>query len=216
MLELAASYRALVGVAVGCGLVIAGFFEGTKDTIEANRAELLQAAITTVLPGSATVTALALNEEDTLVEAADQTATVYLARDADGNVVGFAVPATGMGYQDRIRLIWGYDPRAQTLAGYVVLENRETPGLGALIATDEKFLAQFKNLPVQVDASQTLTTPMTVVPTGTASHPGEIDALTGATVSTRAVVDILNKSLARWLPALTAYPEAEAASPEVP
>jgi electron transport complex protein RnfG len=209
MVELLASYRVLVGVAVGCGLVIAGFFEVTKAPIAVNRAAILQTAILTVLPGSEMLEKLVLNADGSLDEAAPDAAdtpVAYLARDASGNLVGYAIPATGMGYQDRIRLLSGYDPAAGHLTGYVVLENRETPGLGARIANDPAFLDQFRDLPMQLDTTgQVLSRPLAVVPTGSSTQRSEIDALTGATVSSHAVVDILNVSLATWLPRLHAY-----------
>jgi len=205
MVEVIASYRTLVGVAVGCGLVIAGFFESTRAPIAANRAAMLQTAIDTVLPGSIEIAPLVMNRAAVLEETEDAlVADAYLARDSNGEVVGFAIPATGVGYQDRIRLLWGFDPRRQQLTGYVVLENRETPGLGARIATDPAFLAQFREVQLLEGEGSIGKPPLTVVPTGTARTPGEIDALTGATVSTRAVVDIVNRSISQWLPLLTA------------
>ena len=205
--ELLIAYRTLVGLALGCGLVIATVFEVSRAPIEHNRAQALGSAITRVLPGSVTRQGLTLTDQDKLARIPEPTsqADVYRTRDTAGNLLGFAIVATGMGYQDQIRLLYGYDPSRGHLTGYVVLESRETPGLGSRIGTDKAFLARFKGLGVRwVRDTGELAPALRVVRPGTSNQPSEIDGITGATVSSRAVVSILNDSLRKWLPGIHA------------
>jgi electron transport complex protein RnfG len=97
-----------------------------------------------------------------------------------------AIKAAAAGFQDVISLIYGFDPTSGSLTGMKILSSKETPGLGDKIEKDHAFVAQF-------DA---VATPLVAVKRTTGA-PGEIDAITGATISSRAVVRIINESLAR-------------------
>jgi electron transport complex protein RnfG len=68
--------------------------------------------------------------------------------------------------------------------GLFVLEQKETPGLGANI-TNKPWRKQFSGKPAK---------PLVAVKTG-AQAPGEIDAITGATISSKSVTRILNSAL---------------------
>jgi electron transport complex protein RnfG len=117
--------------------------------------------------------------------------------------VGFAIAAQGMGYQDRIGLLYGIDPAQRRLLGLRVLESRETPGLGARIVDDPAFLEPFHDLPLTPDATGQ---PLPLRIARGERRPGEIDGITGATVSSVAVARIVNESVAAWWPSLAALP----------
>ena len=68
---------------------------------------------------------------------------VYIGYRADEQPVGYAITASGPGFQDVVKLIFGYDPDSGKLLGMKVLENKETPGLGDKIERDEAFVSQF-------------------------------------------------------------------------
>ena len=72
-----------------------------------------------------------------------------------------------------------------------VLGNRETPGLGSKIATDNGFISQFQGL--------SLDHPIEVVKPGRGEHPWQIDAITGATISSEAVARVINQSVSPHL-----------------
>lgn len=196
------AYRSLVGVAILAGLAIAGVFEATAPTIAANRAEKLADAIALMLPSLHTWAEYTLDDADGLVPAtASQPAMIYAVYDAQSALLGFAIKAGAMGYQDRIQALYGYDPFAQSVVGLEILASLETPGLGSRIATDSRFRANFKALDVSLDPfGQGLDNPIVVVPDGTREQPWEIDAITGATVSSRAIGNLLNTSATRTLP----------------
>jgi len=92
---------------------------------------------------------------------------------SNNQFVGAAViGSTEKGFSGLIKLMVGFKPDG-TIQNIVVLEQKETPGLGTKMK-DEKFLAQFRekkpsafNLKVTKDG-------------------GEVDALTGATITSRA------------------------------
>jgi electron transport complex protein RnfG len=110
-----------------------------------------------------------------------------------------------MGYQDTIRLVYGLDFPDGRLLGMRVVASRETPGLGARIVDDADFVQGFASVVLQFDeegAVQSLT-----VSEEARHEVGEIDAITGATVSTEAVARIISDSLRDWLPALRAQYE---------
>jgi Na+-translocating ferredoxin:NAD+ oxidoreductase subunit G len=159
------------------GLAIVGIFVVTKPTIDANKARELREAVLEVLPGAATMAEVELGD-----------GSVYAGRSDDGGLVGYAIPAEGGGFQDTIKLIYGFDPSRRRIVGMYVLESRETPGLGDKIYKDAAFVGAFRDL--AVDPKIVLTKK------GTAQGDNEVDAITGATISSRAVVSILNQSAA--------------------
>ena len=107
--------------------------------------------------------------------------------DKSSKLLGYAFLAEGNGYQGTIKLMAGIDPGLTELKGFEVLESQETPGLGAEI-TGDKFKDQFKNLQV--------THEIEYVKNKKPEESYQIEAITGATISSRAVVNILNKAIA--------------------
>ena len=85
--------------------------------------------------------------------------------------------------------------------GMEVLESKETPGLGDKIFKDMEFVGAFRDLAVE---------PEVVVTKKGSTGDNEVDAISGATISSKAVVRIINQANARWLGSL---PEVEAAEP---
>jgi len=122
--------------------------------------------------------------------------------------VGYAVPGAGAGFQDTIKLIYGYDPSRRVIVGMQVLDSRETPGLGDKIITDDEFLANFEALAIEPS--------MVAVKKGKKVNPNEVDSITGATISSEAVVKILNESSRQWAPMLTPQDETSEVSRHVP
>jgi len=194
-------YRALVGVGMLCGLLIAVAFQGTAPVIARNRAEALERAVFAVLPEASRRVTFALTADGTFepTEAA-AAERVHAGFDADGRLVGVAVEANGAGYADTISLLYGYDPARAAIVGMEVLASKETPGLGDRIGTDPGFLANFEALDVRLDeAGEALAHPIETVRSGQKTEAWQIDGITGATISATAVGGILATSTARWL-----------------
>jgi len=180
------------------GLVLAGVFIGTKPAIERNRAAALRAAISALFPETATFTGLEPEGGALAVRTAEGPprpgTVVYRVLAEDGTALGFAVPAEGPGYMDTVGLIYGYDPARRVIVGVEILDSRETPGLGDKIISDDRFHENFVALEIEPE--------IVAVKRGKKTRPNEVDCITGATISSEAVVAILGRSVERWRPLL--------------
>jgi len=125
--------------------------------------------------------------ELTLIGADGKDHLVYKAMSSDGVHQGWVVPAGAMGFADRIELLIGLDAPCSLITGIKVLDQKETPGLGNFIA-EEPFESQF--------AGKTTSEPISVVKTDPAAGSNQIRALTGATISSESVADIVNNAVA--------------------
>jgi electron transport complex protein RnfG len=197
-------YRAMVGVGVVCGLLIVSAFQVTRPIIERNKAEALQKAIFHVLPDATTSTTYRLEQSggfEVLEGQGIGAQLVYAGYDDKQELVGLAVEARGMGYQDVIGLIYGYSFAEEAIVGIQVLESKETPGLGDKIETDAAFLENFERLDVSLrDDLSEIANPIVPVKHGEKTNPWEVDGITGATISSVAIANILNRSAQYWMP----------------
>jgi electron transport complex protein RnfG len=180
------------------GMAIIGIYESTLPTITANKARELREAVFKVLPGVSQMQALVYRDGALVVVETPEKdePVIYAGRDEDGEFVGYAVPAAGPGFQDTIAILYGYQPQQRIVVGMEVLESRETPGLGDKIYKDAEWVAGFSALSVDPK--------IVAVKKGTKSQPNEIDAITGATISSKAVVRIINEAHAEWSAVLPA------------
>jgi electron transport complex protein RnfG len=195
---------AMVGIGVFCALMIVLTYEGTKERIDTLKAEALEKAVFNVLPGITKTRIYELTAEGTFVpsDGLDRTKTVVYAGFDDSDIFkGVAIEASGQGYADVIRILYGYDPSSQTVVGFYVLESKETPGLGDKIEKDQNFLANFKALAVQLNADLTqLENKVIPVKQGGKTQPWEVEGITGATISSRTIGNILGESTATMVP----------------
>lgn len=201
-------YRALVGVGVVCGLLIVSVFVVTLPIIARNEAAALQAAVFEVLPGAVTRQSFVLTSDGVLrpaVEGDDPRQMVHAGYDSAGELAGLAIQGEGMGYQDVIRILYGYAPERQAIIGMQVLASKETPGLGDAIEKDPVFLKNFTALDVSLAADGTsLAHPVEAVKRGAKTAAWQVDGITGATISSVAIAKILREGSAYWVPLL--YP----------
>ena len=197
-------YRAMVGVGLLCGLIIVSVFQVTKPRIERNQAEALQRAIFQVLPearSSATFQLVGDARFEPLPDRPGGQPILYAGYDEAGEVTGLAIEARGMGYADVIRILYGYSFAQDAIVGIQVLESKETPGLGDRIETDPDFLENFRRLDVSLTADgSAIANPIVPVKNGTKENPWEIDSITGATISSKAIANMLSASTTWWLP----------------
>jgi electron transport complex protein RnfG len=197
-------YRAMVGIGVLCGLLIVGVFELTRPVIERNKAEALQRAIFQVLPDARSSQTFRLDGDDRfelLLGKTEGGPLVYAGYDDQQRLIGIAVEAQGMGYQDVIRVLYGYSFEKDAIIGIRVLESKETPGLGTKIETDPDFLKNFERLDVSLtdDLSQ-IANPIEFVKPGKKEQSWQVDGITGATISSTAIANILSASTSYWIP----------------
>lgn len=175
------------------GIAIIGIYESTLPTITANKARELREAVFKVLPGVSQMQALVYRDGELItVEKPDKDEPViYGGYDEAHEFVGYAMPAAGPGFQDTIAILYGYKPGEKQVVGMEVLESRETPGLGDKIYKDAVWVGGFSALSVEPE--------IVAVKKGTKSKPNEIDAITGATISSKAVVRIINEAHTAWM-----------------
>lgn len=104
---------------------------------------------------------------------------VYPAKKG-GELVAMGYDAVGKGYGGELKLMVVVDIKENMLKGMGVVSHAETPGLGAR-ATEESFQEQFRNLPFGEDIQLK-------------ANGGNIDAISGATITSNAVVNSINSA----------------------
>ncbi len=197
-------FRAMVGVGVLCALLIVITYEATYSVIKQNKIEALEKAVFKVLPGATKRVTFKLTDNksfELFSKERQNEQLVYAGFDDNNSLVGIAVEASGQGFQDVLRIIYGYSPEKQTIIGYYVLETKETPGLGDKIEKDQTFLDNFSALDVSLNESlDALNNLVVPVKNGTKENPWEVDCITGATISSKAIANIISKSSQYWVP----------------
>lgn len=193
------------------GLAIVLVFQWAQPRIETYRAQVLAAAITEVLGGPETYRTFFLEDGAlTRAPAADTAGLdrVWVGYDGAGRPVGVAVQGAEPGFQDVIRLLFGYHPGSGEVLGMTVLESKETPGLGDKIEKDSAFVRAFRGVAAPLTG---------VKPDRATGAEQEVVMITGATISSWAVIDIINHRLGALGPALERFwasPPSVAGTPD--
>ncbi len=205
----AAMIRTLALVATVCGVLIVSAYQGTFDAVQANKKLALERAVFKVIPGAAQVKefwASPAGLQPAVGAAPEGGVKLYAAYDQAGVLKGIAAEGAAKGYADVVRVMYAYDPARQAVTGMGVVSMRETPGIGDKIYTDQAFLKNFDALDVKLAADgKALAHPVKVVKHGTKQNPWEIDAIAGATVTTKAVGKGINESAQKLLPMLAPH-----------
>lgn len=168
-----------IGVLSGAFLVSVGIL--TKERIVLNKQREIETAITAVVPG--TRTSQKLYEEKDF--------SVYAGEDEQGHLLGFALNASAAGFQDKILFMIGIDPDLTRINSLYVLDQKETPGLGAKITDRESFLVFWENK--KISEPLKLRKPPAASPDELL--PSEVNTISGATVSSEAVLSAVNISV---------------------
>ena len=112
--------------------------------------------------------------------------TFYEAK-RDNIVIGYCFPMQGSGLWGTIRALAALDVELSKITGFSIIEQNETPGLGARI-TEAWFLDQFKNKPIVLNDE---VIKYSLIPEDEIADLAEIQQITGATASSRAIITIL-------------------------
>jgi electron transport complex protein RnfG len=205
----AAIIRTLGVVSAVCGLIIVGAYQSTLDAANANRRLALERAVFQVIPTAKSITPYFAMPDRSIVadqgksEPAAGALKFFAAYDGSGQLAGIAAEGAAKGYADTVRVMFGYAANCQCIVGIGVVSMRETPGIGDKIYTDKDFLANFKALDAKVNADLSgLANAIKTVKHGTKTQPWQIDAIAGATITSRAVGKAINDSAAKLLPTL--------------
>lgn len=175
----------MVVVLTSIGLLSASFLAAvgllTKERIALNKQREIDEAIILVVPGT--------HSSQKLYE--DKDLSVYGGKDEEGALIGFAVHASGVGFQDKITFMLGTNISLTRIRSLTILDQKETPGLGAKITDRESFLMYWENK----DSSSTISLRKPAVSSPDELSPTEINSITGATISSEAVLNAVNSSL---------------------
>lgn len=169
----------LLALFYGGGL--AGVQVGLSAKIEQNKKDETFRVIPDLLSGADPE-----KVEETRILADAKEVLVYRVRSESGAPLGWVVPGSGQGFADTIEILIGFDSNVQTIKGVYVLNQKETPGLGDYIAGVD-FTSRFSDKPTDKPLEVTR---------GGAEADTEIDAITGATISSEAVTSIVNETVA--------------------
>ncbi|MFC1778566.1 FMN-binding protein [Pseudomonadota bacterium] len=211
--ETVSTFRLVATLAIAgalAGLLIVLVNQHTKPIIDKYKAEQLQIAVYEVLPDVERYNtfylvddALSLSLPDGAKES--EYKRIYVGYDTANKVSGVAISRGESGFQDVVQVIFGFDPVSGKLSGMKVLDSKETPGLGDKIFKDLDFVKQFFAGPE---------TPLVGVKSGAGKgQPNEIDTITGATISSKVVISIINNGLKEWRPVIDkGIPQAPAVS----
>lgn len=124
----------LLAITLVAAVSLSFVYELTKEPIARAEQAAKEAAYREVyadvsfdsLPDAATL----LNKYNATLTDGAYIEEILVAKDADGNAVGYALSASGKGYAGDVRLAFGVD-KSGKMVGYAVLSHSETPGFGA-------------------------------------------------------------------------------------
>lgn len=160
----------LTAISAICAGVLASVNAVTKETIRGIRAQQTLDAAAAVMPSG-------VDKVESLKDG------VFVGKDAAGKTVGYAVKgSTSAGYGGDIVLMVGFTPDVK-IVSYKKLEAAETPGLGSNL-TSPGFMKQFAGM----DASSAL---------AVKKDGGTVEAITSATITSRAVCSAINDARGR-------------------
>lgn len=112
----------------------------------------------------------------------------YKVFDESDSSLGYSLVYSGNGFQGKIKLMIGLSDDLSKLTSIEVLEQSETPGLGTKIL-EPPYEDQYNDLIPG--------TAIKLVKGVEPSSPNEVQAITGATISSRAVVTIVNEGISK-------------------
>jgi len=171
--------------------VLATFYHSTTDRVERYRQYRMQSTVLELfdLPDSAGVNGLPADSVAVLyslyIKPMEKDGYTWYRATRDGRLLGWAFPVQGGGLWGSISAMLALSPDHRTILRLAIVDQSETPGLGARI-TEAWFLDQFRGKRLS-DAPA-----FTLVAEDAADHsPTEVRQITGATSSTRSVVNIL-------------------------
>lgn len=169
------------------GLILGYVYNLTKEPIRLQKEKAIQEACAQVFPQSEelglTFEAQEYVPDGTMAEELEamgvEIGTVYQAVTADGTLFGYVVESTSKGFKGNIMHCIGVTAEGM-VSGVSIVEMSETQGLGTRAYNE--LLPQF---------AQVTTDAFTYTKTGS-SADSEVDAISGATITTRAVVEAVN------------------------
>ncbi|MGE5384432.1 MAG: FMN-binding protein [Betaproteobacteria bacterium] len=214
VLPTGAMIRTLGLVSAICGLIIVGAYQGTFSAVQANKRLATERAVFKVVPAAKSIGEFVATSSGSIeplkagTEPPSGTVKFYAGYDAAGQLVGIAAEGGAKGYADTVRLMFGYSPACQCINGLGIVSSRETPGIGDKVDSskpnvDKAFMENFVALDAKLNAEmKALANEIKAVKHGTKTNPWQIDAIAGATITSRAVGNGINAAAQDLLPKL--------------
>ncbi len=207
--------RTLGLIAMISGLLVVLVARYTEPIIKEKERLALEQAVFQVIPGVVQATATRVSfalSEDGLVRLDEETGTgeanLFAVYDDSGMLMGIALQAAAQGYQDVVRTLYGYDPKCECIVGLVIMKSTDTPGMGDknTLEGNRQFMANFDALSVQLAEDQSrLAHAVETVKHGTKTGIWQVDAISGATITSRAISRGLNESAQKMLPLIARH-----------
>jgi len=173
-------------------LIVASFFFGLliavanaawQGRILQNEEDKFNDLVVEMIPDANTTEIAIENVEIESGKGKNKATSVRKALSSDGKCVGWAFVCEGSGFADKIKLVLTVDAAFEKLKGYGVLSSNETPGFGDKIK-ESYYREQFVGAP---------TTELVLMKLGNPEEKDlQIVAISGATVSSEAVIAIVN------------------------
>ena len=182
----------LTAITLVAGLALGAVQYITAAPIEAANKAALEEAYMAVVPDAASFEDYADFDETAVNEVVhatevgtdDDIKAISVAKDFSGAEIGYGFSVvTHKGYGGDITLTVGIDKNSGTMNGYSITDIGETPGLG-MKSTEEKFMSEFRGLD--------MTGGFYTVTKSSPAGAGEIEAISGATITPRAVTNAIN------------------------
>jgi electron transport complex protein RnfG len=201
--------RTLGLIAMIAGLLVVLAYQITDPIIKEKELLALEEAVYRVIPGvdekTATRISYALSTAGLkrLDDESAADANLFAVYGASGKLVGLAMQGAAQGYSDVVRTLFSYDPKCQCINGLTVLKTTDTPGFGDKKTVEGKtdFIANFKDLSVKVTADKkAIAHPIETVKHGTKTAPWQVDAMSGATFSSRGIGNGLRAATDKLVP----------------
>ena len=168
------------------GLLIAVSNAALSPIIRQNEINKRNRIVTVLLPEAKDIILLDEQVEIQSSQGKMEKVVIYKAMSGSYECVGWSFEAAGSGYADNIKLVIALDKNFEKIAGFDVLSSNETPGFGDQIKYDY-YRDQFKGAPAGE---------LKLVTIGERSKiDSEIVAISGATISSEAVVEIVSNSV---------------------
>ncbi|MBX3422285.1 MAG: RnfABCDGE type electron transport complex subunit D [Pirellulaceae bacterium] len=199
-------FTVLLVVGVVCSLAIVSAYLATAPAIARNQIAQRQRAVLAVLPSAIQAQAFQLTADGHFQPVPMQTTgaeVVFAGYDQQQKLVGLAMLGQSAGYQDMVQIAYGYSLDKQTILGFEVLFSRETPGIGDRVPQDAGFLKNFQQLDVRLTADgDRLENVIQYVKPGEKTANWQVDGVSGATITSKAITRILSEGSAYWIPRL--------------
>ncbi|MGM0603114.1 MAG: RnfABCDGE type electron transport complex subunit G [Bacillota bacterium] len=163
----------LTVIGIISALTLAFVYQWTTPYIKEHQAAAQEKAVFNVLPGA-----------EKFEEVNKNGHTFYEGYNNAGSRVGIAYIAVGGGFQGQIELMIGVNLNEEKIYGISILTHSETPGLGARI-TEDAYKSNFVDKPFG---------DYTVIKRET-TEPTEVEAISGATISSEKVTTIIENAV---------------------